>query len=72
MCYGNIPDTSDGELKLSEAVKLSSQLYRKKVHYSKLQNSMRTSGGEVRDSIVSQTVSQLLAMNVFRVSPTQP
>ncbi len=28
--------TSDGEVKCSEPVKLSTQLYRKKVHYSKL------------------------------------
>ncbi len=28
--------TSDGEVKRSEPAKLSSQLYRKKVHYSKL------------------------------------
>ncbi len=31
-----LSDTSDGKVKRSEPVKLSTQLYRKKVHYSKL------------------------------------
>ncbi len=31
----NISKTSDGEVKRSEPMKLSTQLYRKKVHYSK-------------------------------------